>query len=535
MIMKKNSMKKETIILLVIWILLLFLIPTIVLKVESNISSNNLSYLSSSFDIEKYDVTLDVDRDNKVDVTEMIMVNLPDENYNGIYKSIPLWQHYYNKDMKESSKKVEITNLRVIGEKFNLDENINNIGIRIGSEKVKYDKGSHVYIIKYRYDMGIDQNKGFDEFVFNIFDSYDKTKINNFSVKVNMPDGFDENDVKFLKKDKIINDKVKYYISGNSLYAMLNDYSLDDSLTINFTLPDNYFIGGSSNYGNISLIICFVIILIAICGFIFWIKYGKNFAKRVPTVEFYAPDDLDPAQVGYIYGEKDIKKLTTALIISLASKNYISIKEMKSKKCKIVNTGKKKKNLKSLSAAEQIVYLELFKNSDSNILCNDKSFGITFNKVQKCLEITMDKKVNDLNSQKMVKRIFALLFVSVIAWSISYLFINDLNPRFDVLYLLSFIAIFITGFFSIFMGRKTEYGEVISAKILGFKNYLETAEKNSLNLAVSKNPDYFYDILPYTYVLGISKKWINKFEKENVPNIDLSMLDLYEDNFFMVA
>ena len=27
-----------------------------------------------------------------------------------------------------------------------------------------------------------------------------------------------------------------------------------------------------------------------------------------------------------------------------------------------------------------------------------------------------------------------------------------------------------------------------------------------------ENPNYFYDILPYTYVLGVSDKWIKKFE-----------------------
>lgn len=27
-----------------------------------------------------------------------------------------------------------------------------------------------------------------------------------------------------------------------------------------------------------------------------------------------------------------------------------------------------------------------------------------------------------------------------------------------------------------------------------------------------EHPTYFYDILPYTYVLGVSDKWIKKFE-----------------------
>ena len=40
-------------------------------------------------------------------------------------------------------------------------------------------------------------------------------------------------------------------------------------------------------------------------------------AKRAQTVEFYPPENLDAAQIGYIYGEKSIKKLTAALLISL--------------------------------------------------------------------------------------------------------------------------------------------------------------------------------------------------------------------------
>ena len=60
--------------------------------------------------------------------------------------------------------------------------------------------------------------------------------------------------------------------------------------------------------------------------------------------------------------------------------------------------------------------------------------------------------------------------------------------------------------------KRTPYGLEILGKIKGFKNYLETAEKDKLEAMVIQNPNYFYDILPYTYVLGISDKWIKKFE-----------------------
>ncbi len=70
-------------------------------------------------------------------------------------------------------------------------------------------------------------------------------------------------------------------------------------------------------------------------------------------------------------------------------------------------------------------------------------------------------------------------------------------------------------FFKI-MPKRTPYGNEILGKIRGFKNFLETAEKDKLESMVFSNPTYFYDILPFTYVLGVSDKWIKKFETINV-------------------
>ena len=49
-------------------------------------------------------------------------------------------------------------------------------------------------------------------------------------------------------------------------------------------------------------------------------------------------------------------------------------------------------------------------------------------------------------------------------------------------------------------------------RIRGFKNFLETAEKDKLEALVMENPQYFYEILPYTYVLDVSDTWMKKFE-----------------------
>ena len=63
-----------------------------------------------------------------------------------------------------------------------------------------------------------------------------------------------------------------------------------------------------------------------------------------------------------------------------------------------------------------------------------------------------------------------------------------------------------------YLPKRTPYGNEILGKLKGFKNFLETAEKEKLEAMVMKEPTYFYNILPYTYVLGVSDKWIKKFE-----------------------
>ena len=532
--MLKNKNRLYTTICLVIWTILFILTPLGISIIEKNNFKNNVSYISSEFNIEAYNIVLDVDKDNKIDVTEKITINIPSgKSFNGIYKSIPLWQKYHEND-KEIKKKVKVTNLRAIGEKFVLNNTIDSIGIRIGSSRTTTNSGLHTYTIKYRYDMGIDLNNNLDELIFNVFESYDNTAISNLNITINMPEKITKENITFIKGTEDITSKVKYTINEKTLNAVLSDYLLNESITVKMLLPNGYFVGGTYNYGIICLIICVSLIVISIISFMLWTKHGKDYDKRCRTVEFYPPEDLDSAQIGYIYGEKSIKKLTSALIIELASKGYIEIKEIEKNKYEIINIGKNKTNLKKMSITEQIVYLELFKNGDTNILSEDKTFSNVFNKVKSTLESTIDKKVNDIKARKMMNITFSLLIISVIAWFTAIIYIKDLDPHLNWLYALSFISVFITGFFSIIMERKTDYGEMIIAKVKGFKNYLDIAEKNQIEMLAEENANYFYDILPYAYVLNVSNKWIDKFDKKNVPNIDLSALDYYENNFFIL-
>lgn len=86
------------------------------------------------------------------------------------------------------------------------------------------------------------------------------------------------------------------------------------------------------------------------------------------------------------------------------------------------------------------------------------------------------------------------------------------NEMYLITYLVGIICIVIMYILLRKMPKRTEYGNEMLGKIKGFRNFLKHAENPELETLVMQHPTYFYDILPFTYVLGVSKKWIEKFE-----------------------
>lgn len=104
------------------------------------------------------------------------------------------------------------------------------------------------------------------------------------------------------------------------------------------------------------------------------------------------------------------------------------------------------------------------------------------------------------------------IIMGVIPWAFSVLPILLEETIYFIEYIIGLVCII--GMFICLknLSKRTPYGNEMLGKIRGFKNFLETAEKERLESMVMQDPTYFYNILPYTYVLGVSDKWIKKFE-----------------------
>ena len=196
---------------------------------------------------------------------------------------------------------------------------------------------------------------------------------------------------------------------------------------------------------------------------------------------------------------------------------------------KVLKYNEALSKMPALSELETIVYNKLFESKNVIILSEHKTLYMAFDEVENLLDKNLKDAVQDsASTKKMVSSVILTLIVAILSY-ISYVFIEDLDPAWNILYKLNFVCILINFFFTIFMTRKTEYGEKITAQILGFRNFLVTVEKEKLEMLVSENPNYFYNILPYTYVLNVSKKWIKKFEKIPMPNLDMGNFDYSND------
>ena len=125
-------------------------------------------------------------------------------------------------------------------------------------------------------------------------------------------------------------DIVKYLVEGDEIH-ITNTEELPEGagITVRMMLPEDYFTGVASDFGKI--VAAIAIGIIGILGMlILWWKYGKD-RKYVKTVEFYPPDNLSPAQIGYAADGKVDQKDLISLIIYHAKKGYLTIEEKKKK------------------------------------------------------------------------------------------------------------------------------------------------------------------------------------------------------------
>lgn len=520
----------------------------------------NVLALTNNYDyyIDTYNIDIKVLKNNSYDIRESIDVYF-NSNKHGIYRRIPLKNNIKRLDGTTSNNIVKISNLN-ISEKYSKKIKNNYYEIVIGDANILVN-GLHNYVIEYNYAIGKDPLKDEDEFYFNIIGNEWETYIKKVNFTIEMPDSFDESLLGFSLGST--NSNIEYEVNGNVITGTATNLSAYESLTVRLSLPEGYF-SEAKNIFDTNMIISFVIpvILLLIGIFIYYNKCHKNL---VVPIEVYPPNRLSSLEIAFLYKGRVNDKDIISLLIYLANEKYIKIIEEKDN-TKIVKLRDYEKD--DVTIKEFMRGLFVYGNE---MTISDLQYS--FYRVLKIIRVITNSRENRMRiiteETKFYKVMLGILAILCIIFPVYFqIRYFAYSPFFTVLTLCSSLVIFIPIYqslkvmpafwkfvFIVFMFAmggaliyvlcinyvvapglfllnmiigalcmvilllinhdflcRTDYGNEMLGKILGFKKYLETVEKEELNNNVLKNPNYFYDILPYAYVLGISDIWINKFE-----------------------
>lgn len=529
-------------------------------------------YKSEDYVIDKYDINIVVNENNTLDVVERMQVYFNNPKH-GVVLCRSLTGDFLKFDGSSVKYKAKMSDITVDSQYKKYTENGKQY-LKIGSSDQTI-VGRKNYTVRYKYNMGKDREPDVDHLYYNIVVSEHDVPCGGVTFSITMPKDFDSSKLGFSAGAKGAEDssKVKYSVDGNKITGSYDEVlQKNEALTVRCELPEGYFVATGLdesfiNYVLVGMSILFLIIV----GIITITSLRQKLGPLIEPVEFYPPDDLNSLDVAYIYKKGNLEnKDVTSLLVYLANKGYVKISEESDDGNRFRIT--KIKDYDGNGESERLFFEGLFESGKNDVGYDDlydnfyKTVGsvqsvadsINFPKIFRMFVLTkfnlilfmavlITIVVVGLNVYEafdnfvyiVVGAIFLFMSVIVlgskfnlklrIVWFLIPWALSSFISYNDRTYLLAncvgVVCVAVMLVCAAMLPKMTEYGYNMLGRVKGFRNFLVTAEKDRLEALVMDDPQYFYNILPYTYVLGISQKWIEQFE-----SINLKEPDWYDGN-----
>ena len=546
----------------------------------------SLNCYANDYDITKYDVEIVVDEHNKYSIKENIDTYF-NVSKHGIVRRIPLYNNIIRQDGTRERNRVLISNVHVNEEFASSRENNNYVLKIGSADKTLTGKHSYSISYDYdigldknnKYDelyfniIGTNWDTDISNVTFKITmpKEFDASKL-----------GFS-----YGEYGESNTDNISYDVDGNVITGSFEGTLLaGEGLNVRMVLPEGYFIRKSVGSSLLECWYYIIPILGVLFSYLIWKKYGKD-DQVVDIVSFYPPENMNSLDVAFAKKGSVNSNDAVSLLVYLASKGYIKIVEDKKSKSRftiqkvkeydgnnkeeeLFFRGLFKKVWDSISSDElnESFYLtinsiltkknstanrkEIFNNKSSNkryILflfmlitsslstiipalgykLSDVIFSIIICNLIGIVALIIVAIIYDNNcTKKGLNSALGFAFFFVLALAVAnFTIIGFEYIYYDTVYLIGFIlcmvCTYLIYFFYLIVTKRTEYGNKVLGEVNGFKKFLETAEKDKLESLVHDDPSYFYNILPYAYVLGVSDAWIKQFE-----GISIAPPDWYE-------
>lgn len=536
---------------IVIAMALILLASVIPLPVSAEASSSGMS-------TSVFDVTAEADRAHTFHITEQITVDFSTPHH-GILRYIPVDREIY-----------EITNIAVPGYESDVTTSSDEVEIRIGDEDTTLT-GTHSYEIRYDMVCYRDDDPEKDYLSLNLLPVNWETPIDSSNLTLILPDPIDWSSATVYTGAYGAgtgNGSFTSSTEGSSIRFLGSSIPSRSGLTISSDLPENYW-SESETYlqSHKSRLNLFLILSGALSALmlLLWFLFGKD-PHIVKPVEFHPPEGMTPAEVGYIIDGSADDTDFMSMILYFAAKGYLEIQETGNEDdFRLVKLRPVDDSEKPFS---KTLFNGLFGSKDSVLTSKlPKKYGPTVDSARKQLFETYsgpDKKIfrssgtaatvagyvcfavlfaipgllsrgsADWTLISMViaffglfqlchayeyrysaKRSLTFIQATMGGFLISAMALLNINSLFELLplwiLLLYLAAIVVVTACTAFMPSYTTKSAQLQGRILGFRNFIRTAEYDQLKRLSDDNPQYFYRVLPYAAVMGLQTRWARKF------------------------
>ena len=469
-------------------------------------------------EIKNFHSEISIKRDGTIDVREDIEYDFQYAERHGIYRDIP---YNYDFGYKRYSIKLDVkdvTDFNGDPYKYEVSTSGGNIHIRIGDPDTTVT-GVHGYRIEYTVRGAIAFFEDHDELYWNVTGDEWTISILRASAGVS----FDEQTSEGVKAecytggrgstDKECNYKITpgmvNFLARSSLWA-------GQGLTIVVGVPKGlieepspmtkaiWFLTDNWYFG-LPFLTFFAIAYL-------WSTRGRDpEGKGVITVRYEPPKDLTPAEAGTLVDERaDILDITST-IIDLAVRGYLKIEETESTKFfffsdrdyRLIKT--KEPGQGELKPHEVRIFSGIFKGKEK-VLVSDlrDKFYTELPPIKKALyDELVGKKYFPADPEK-VKGVYK--WIGIIILILAFVLFSNFLLKTSIA--LSGLIILIS---SRYMPRKTREGALLNEELLGFREFIDRAEKDRIEALAKDDPTLFDRVLPFALVFGLEDKWASAF------------------------
>lgn len=537
---------------------------------------NYIPEYDDGYTITNYDVNITVDDEKVMHITETVTadfyeytngitrylpleqtVGVPNENGDRIIKN---YEYEVENFTILNTDEVYISNYQYIE---------NGIVFYLHSMGGISANSSYTFSYSYDYYMGDDRINEKDFVYFNIVGTEVNTDIENLTFSVTFPKEFDNSLTQLFvgRYGEGLDGNFDFDISPNglTLSGNLQNLSYGEAVTLYQPLEQGYFVVERSFVFDFVLLGLFLLTCILIV--VLYVKHRRKDIV-VDVVEFSAPDGITPTEAGYLIDKTLDGEDISALIVFWASKGYLKIEERGKKMY-----AKKLQNLPANSKKHEQIFFNALFNGREEVDCGNlnKLPPMVGQKCKQAVEregrgLFLDNSNKYFNLLTWVCLIVYIvgifrvglesndgfsIFIKILIAIVMFLPIFRL-PNLEkkklkmksgkfwflkILYLLITLAggigiiIYAEGYCDPFFSRiyflllplalyivhplleqYTKTGREYLGRLKGLKQYIEVTEKNKMEVMVKDDPELFYKILPYAYVLGVSKVYMDKFK-----------------------